>query len=172
MWRGLQSRTLHVADNHRDAAGGSPPLPDNLPRATVLQVIDGDTLDVVQGRQTVRLRLIGINSPEVDGPYRTEEYFGRQASARAKALLTDQTVLLETDPSQGGHDQYARQLCHLWLEDGRLFALEMLREGYAVRYWTTHPHKYVTWYQQAEREARAAQRGVWQGRNSKSGRRS
>jgi endonuclease YncB( thermonuclease family) len=53
-----------------------------------------------------------------------------------------------------------------------MVALEMLREGYAFRYWTTHPHKYVTWFQQAEREARAAQRGVWKGRGDNSRKRS
>jgi micrococcal nuclease len=139
-----------------------PPLPGHLPRARVVQVIDGDTLDVQQDGRTLRLRIIGINAPEVQGPYRQAEHFGRQASARAKALLNGQTVLLEADPSQGEHDQYERLLRHLWLADGRLFSLEMLAQGYAFKYWTAQPHKYVRWFQQAEREARAARRGVWQ----------
>src|SRR4051794_36752294 len=49
----------------------APPLPSpsvqpaNLPAAAVVRVIDGDTVDVRLGGQVVRLRLIGIDTPEV-----------------------------------------------------------------------------------------------------------
>ena len=52
--------------------------------------------------------------------------FGQEASRQAAALLMGQNVLLEANPSQGEWDAYDRLLRYVWLEDGRLFNLEMI----------------------------------------------
>src|SRR5689334_4640170 len=95
--------------------------PADLPIATVVRVIDGDTVDVRLEGQVVRLRLIGIDTPEVVDPRRPVECFGREASARAHELLDGQTVAVESDPTQGDTDRYGRLLRYIWLSDGRLF---------------------------------------------------
>ena len=82
-----------------------PKEPGNLPTASVLRVIDGDTLDVALAGKTERLRLIGMDTPETVDPDSPVQCFGEEASARAKALLTGKTVALEADPSQGTRDQ-------------------------------------------------------------------
>lgn len=87
-------------------------------------VIDGDTIDVrVGGQGTVSVRLLGINTPEVAGPYRTAQCFGNEASANAKRLLAGATVYLQDDPQQDDKDQYGRWLRYVWMSDGRLFNL-------------------------------------------------
>src|SRR4051812_25037158 len=50
----------------------------------VLRVIDGDTIVVeIEGKQ-VKVRLIGVDTPETVHPTKKVEYFGREASAFTK----------------------------------------------------------------------------------------
>jgi endonuclease YncB( thermonuclease family) len=95
------------------SVGDSPALPPGLPSATIARVIDGDTVDVTRDGQTLRVRLIGIDTPETVDPRKPVECFGREASARAHELLDGQVVLLEDDLSQGDVDRYGRALCYL-----------------------------------------------------------
>jgi micrococcal nuclease len=124
-------------------------------------VIDGDTLDVRLDSQVVRLRLIGINTPEVVDPRRPVECFGREASTKAHELLDGQTVMVEADPSQGDADRFGRLLRYVWLDDGRLFNREMIAQGYAFEYTYNLPYIYQAAFKQAERDAREAERGLW-----------
>ena len=65
--------------------------------ARVTSVIDGDTIRVsLDGRDTT-VRIIGIDTPEKDGPYTEEECFGAQASTYAERAMDGATVGLEFD---------------------------------------------------------------------------
>jgi micrococcal nuclease len=142
-------------------AGDYPALPTDLPSAMVARVVDGDTVDVTLEGQTMRVRLIGIDTPETVDPRKPIECFGREASARAHELLDGQAVLLEDDPSQGDVDRYGRSLRYIWLADGRLFNLEMVAKGYAFEYTYNLPYRYQAQLKQAQRDAREQQRGLW-----------
>ena len=66
-------------------SGAAPPQAQTTHSlARVVRVVDGDTVDVqlADGR-TERLRLIGIDNPEVVGSRKPVQCFGRAASARA-----------------------------------------------------------------------------------------
>ena len=138
-----------------------PPLPDNLTRARVVRVVDGDTIIVRIDRREERVRLIGINTPESVDPRRTVECFGKEAAANARALLNNKTVLLEDDPSQDSRDQFGRLLRYVWLEDGRMVNLEQIWQGYAYEYTYNVPYRYQAIFRAAEADARAAKRGLW-----------
>ncbi len=129
--------------------------------ARVVEVIDGDTLDVDLSGKVVRLRLIGIDTPETKDPRKPIECFGQEASARAYELLNSQAVELEADPSQDDQDQYGRLLRYVWLPDGRLFNEEMIAQGYAFEYTYRVPYKYQAEFKAAEQAAREAQHGLW-----------
>jgi micrococcal nuclease len=141
-------------------ASDYPALPAGLPSAVVARVIDGDTVDVTLDGQTIRVRLIGIDTPETVDPRKPIECFGREASTRAHELLDGQAVFLEDDPSQGDVDRYGRALRYIWLADGRLFNLEMIAQGYAFEYTYNLPYRYQAQFKQAEHDARE-QRGLW-----------
>ncbi len=142
-------------------AADYPPLPEGLPRATVVRVIDGDTILVNVGGQEERVRFIGINTPESVDPRRPVECFGVEASDNAKAMLTGKTVLLEDDPSQDSRDSNGRLLSYVWLEDGRMANLEQIIQGFAAEYTYSTPYKYRAIFRAAQAEARAAGRGLW-----------
>jgi len=99
-------------------AGCGPDRPPSV--GTVDHVVDGDTVDVVLGDRHERVRLIGIDTPEVyvtDGP---PECYGPEASAYTKQLLPEGTaVRLERDVV--GRDDYGRLLAYVYLaSDGRM----------------------------------------------------
>ncbi|MEX2013988.1 MAG: thermonuclease family protein, partial [Parcubacteria group bacterium] len=127
----------------------------------VVKVIDGDTLDVLMNGKIERLRLVGINTPETVDPRKPVECFGREASDKAKAILTGQKVALESDPSQGEQDKYGRLLRYIFLEDGTNFNLLMIQEGYAHEYTYDGPYKYQSIFKQAQKEAQDSKAGLW-----------
>ncbi len=127
----------------------------------VIKVIDGDTLDVSLEDRTERLRLIGIDTPETVDPRKKVQCFGKEASNKAKELLSGQFVSLESDESQGERDKYKRLLRYVFLPDGTNFNLYMISEGYAHEYTYDEPYKYQFDFKQAEATARENSKGLW-----------
>lgn len=127
----------------------------------VAKVVDGDTLEVRKDGGIVKVRLIGINTPETVDPRRSVQCFGREASAEAHRLLDGQSVSLETDPSQDTYDKYGRLLAYVYLPDGTLFNERMIAAGFAHEYTYNVPYKYQAQFKAAEQAAREARRGLW-----------
>lgn len=121
----------------------------------VRQVIDGDTL-TVSGIGVVRL--LGVDAPEKTGGYRESEPFGDAATKFMRQLLEGHTVHLEYDGDR--KDQYNRTLAYVFLEDGRLANLEIIKAGYAEVYRRFEYRRKPDFYA-AEREAKSARRGMW-----------
>lgn len=136
------------------AAGGQAAAPASALR--VRQVIDGDTI-TISGIGTVRL--IGVDAPEKTGGYRESEPYGDAATRYLKGLIEGKLVTLEYDGDR--KDQYNRTLAYVLLEDGTCVNEEIIRAGWAETY-----RRFDYWrkpaFQEAEREARAARRGIWQ----------
>ncbi|MGQ9926315.1 MAG: thermonuclease family protein [Chloroflexaceae bacterium] len=135
--------------------------PEGLPEGQVVNVVDGDTVDVRINGQVERVRLIGIDTPESVDPRRTVECFGREAAARAAELLAGQTVMLEADSSQADRDRFGRLLRYLWLPDGRMANYELIEQGYAFEYTFAAPYRYQAQFKAAEARARTEGRGLW-----------
>lgn len=135
----------------------------------VKKVVDGDTLDVSKDGKIVRLRLIGIDTPETVDTRKPVQCFGKAASDKAKELLTGKTVRLESDASQGTLDKYGRTLAYAFLPDpstplgasGISFNEYMIAEGYAHEYTYNLPYKYQKEFKAAEKRAREEKRGLW-----------
>lgn len=121
----------------------------------VERVVDGDTI-IVEG--VGRVRLIGVDTPETVSPGRPVERFGREASAFAKRLLEGRRVRLEYDRERT--DRYGRTLAYVHLADGTFANAEIIRRGYGHAY-TRFPFRHLDRFRRLEREARAAERGLW-----------
>jgi micrococcal nuclease len=129
--------------------------------AQVVDVIDGDTLDVRLDGRVERVRLIGLNTPESVDPRRPVQCFGVEASAFTKSLVLEETIYLEYDNTQGERDQFDRLLAYVWLADGRLLNLELIGGGYAAQYTFNTPYLYRDLFRSAERAARDSEAGLW-----------
>jgi micrococcal nuclease len=128
---------------------------------TVERVIDGDTVDVWRQGETIRVRLIGIDTPESVDPRKGVECFGVEAGDYLRNLLGQQKIVLEYDDTQGQVDKYGRTLAYLLLPDGTNVAEQMLQDGYAYEYTYRWPYRYQSAFQGAEAEARETQIGLW-----------
>jgi micrococcal nuclease len=99
--------------------------------ATVVRVIDGDTVDLNMGGATERVRLIGIDTPETVKPNTPVQCYGPEASARTKGLLPKGTaVTVERDLEP--RDAYGRLLLYVRRSaDGLFVNLDLARGGFA-----------------------------------------
>lgn len=127
----------------------------------VVEVIDGDTIDVQFDDKVERVRLIGINTPEIVDPRRPVQCFGKEASDKAKQVLNNNKVKLVNDPSQGDRDSYGRLLRYVYLADGSLFNKIMIDAGYAFEYTYKTPYQYREEFLEAQKQASLNQVGLW-----------
>jgi micrococcal nuclease len=127
----------------------------------VLYVVDGDTLSISKDGVDTRVRLIGIDTPEIEGRYTTQECFGNEASAFAQKMLENELVRIETDQTQALYDAYDRLLAYVFLQDNTFVNYEMIAQGYAYEYTYRNPYAYQALFKQAEQTARENEFGLW-----------
>lgn len=101
--------------------------------ATVDYVIDGDTIDVITpSGETHRVRLLGINTPEVSHDDEPGQCGGEEAAEQLRALLPEGTrVHLQSDTAADDEDRYGRLLRYVELETGDDAGYELVSAGYA-----------------------------------------
>lgn len=134
-----------------------------LERATVVRVVDGDTIRVDRGRGSEAVRYIGIDAPETVRPDHPVEWMGPEAAAANASLVEGREVLLERDVSDT--DRFGRLLRYVWVElesSGlAMVNLELVARGYAAA--VTYPPD-VRWtdaLRAAQAAARDAGLGLW-----------
>jgi micrococcal nuclease len=140
--------------------GGAGPAPAGTPDGTVVRVVgvvDGDTLRVDVEGETERLRIIGIDAPEL----RDAQCLAQESASLMQRLVQSRSVRIAADSTQADRDVYDRILRHVWTLDGRSVGAEMLSAGLATEYTYAADYAGVADYRAAEQDARAAGRGVW-----------
>jgi micrococcal nuclease len=134
-------------------------------QAEVLRAVDGDTLDVKISMtgQEVKVRLLGINTPESVDPRRPVQCFGKEASKHMKELVEGKTVLLVEDLKADDRDKYGRWLRNVVrMEDQLDVNATLVDQGYANAY-LSFPldAKRKAQLRALEQQAKAAERGLW-----------
>lgn len=145
----------------RDPAAADP---SRMAAARVVRVVDGDTVVAeirrpaggLESRET--LRLVGVDAPELGRGSRPADPGGPESEAAARNLLEGREVLLAFDREL--RDRYGRVLAYLYSLDGVCLNLELVRSG-AARALLKYPFAFSAVFERAEREARAARRGLF-----------
>lgn len=141
-----------------DTAAGNPAVQSAEPaRYPVVSVADGDTITVSVDGVDERIRLIGIDAPEL----RPAECFGRESATRATELATGTSVALIADDTQDDRDRYGRMLRYVELPGGTILNGVLVRDGYAREYTYDAPYRYQQEFRGYQDEARSAALGVW-----------
>lgn len=125
--------------------------------AQVAGVVDGDTLRVRIDGRTERVRVIGIDTPELN----PRECFGQEAASKMQSLAQSRTVWLEADPTQADRDRYDRLLRHVYSEAGDNLAAQLISDGFAVEYTYAKAYRHQSRYQAAQAQAQTAGAGLW-----------
>jgi micrococcal nuclease len=132
--------------------------PEIPSRYTVVRALDGDTIDVSNARGVARVRLLGVDTPELHHPTKPVQCFAAEAAEYTAAALVGRAVHLEFDRER--RDKYGRLLAYVFI-DGHRYNDDLLREGYA-RVLVIPPNgRYSRTMLQEELHARAQGRGLW-----------
>lgn len=128
----------------------------------VKKVIDGDTIIIADQNKEELVRLIGVDTPEIDYQTKKSECFADQAKKEAENLLANKKVFLEVDNSQANRDKYDRLLRYVFLENNTNFNQWLIENGLAKEYtFKNSKYKYQTEFKQAEKLARENKVGLW-----------
>ncbi len=123
----------------------------------VVSVADGDTLTVATpGAGRVKVRLYGIDAPEVRHEEVRGQPFGQNARRALRALTLGRSVrvaVVDVDTH--------KRVVGVVYESGVDINLAMVREGWAWAYRRYLAAPYASEYLDAEREARAKRLGLW-----------
>jgi len=114
----------------------------------VVGVHDGDTFSVLHDGKGEKVRVNGIDCPELGQP------FGARAKQYASQLIFGQYVAV----TAAGLDRYGRTLGDVVLADGRSLSKEMVRAGLA---WQYREHSKDKELAALEADARSSKRGLW-----------
>jgi len=139
------------------AHSACPPFNGGEPQQ-VARVYDGDTLELSDGN---RVRLAGINTPELGRDDRPEEPLATQAREQLRLLLSKAGRQVRLQPAVEGRDHYGRRLAHAYSPDGANLQERLLEEGLALVY--IHPPNLgnLDCYLAAETRARNRAAGLW-----------
>ena len=158
----------------RDRVGESGPEQDDSPLLVtplaedsyeVERAVDGDTIIVIDQGQRRRVRLMGIDTPEVFDKSGTGERlaqpapFGPEASSFTKAFIAGGKVQMRFGRRRV--DQYDRLLAYVFVDD-RMLNEELARAGLAkAKTYAGDESPLSRRIEKAEAEARDARRGIW-----------
>lgn len=127
----------------------------------VSRVIDGDTF-VLSDSQ--RVRMLGVNCPEIARLNKPAESFSIEASEKTKLLIKHKTVKLTFDGR--AFDIFGRLLAYVWLVDTKgkdsvFVQAELLKSGLArISYYTKEKRYYALFYN-LRNTARKTKLGIW-----------
>jgi micrococcal nuclease len=139
----------------------SPAPADETLRGTVITVYDGDTVKVrLAGRTVERVRLIGVDSQELDDAREPVRLMAFLAKRFTFSRLFQATVDLLPGPEK--RDVYGRLLAFIRTADGDMFNVTLVREGFAFAFLKfPFDESLRKELKAAENEARQAGRGLW-----------
>lgn len=146
---------IHYSD--RPAANASVvPIKPNHGYRFVKYVYDGDTVLLDDGK---KVRLLGINTPEVQTSRKDGEPGGHAAKKWLADRIEGRKVRLEYDSVR--KDRYRRYLAHLFTPEGQHLNLELVAKGLATV--NIHPPnlKYVKPLLLAQNTAEEQRLGIW-----------
>jgi len=122
----------------------------------IKKIYDGDTILLTNG---LKVRLLGINTPEVERRNKLAQVGGEVAKSWLQKRLKNKKVRLESDVEK--KDKYGRLLAHIFTENKEHINIELVKQGLASV--NIHPPnlKYTDELIKAEQQAEQARLGIW-----------
>lgn len=158
--------------------GAMPPVPATVARANatcsngqlriVDRAVDGDTVEltITRNGSRVRVRLVGVNTPETY-PSDAVQCYGPESTAFTEATMAGETICLTFDPAvtaeSNNVDAYGRTLGYVFFgpDFSRFLNAELVWQGYARDFAFTPGAVYANYFRTLESGAYTAGRGLW-----------
>ncbi|MGQ9619192.1 MAG: thermonuclease family protein [Candidatus Aminicenantia bacterium] len=126
--------------------------------ARVIKVLDGDTYILQILGKEEKVRLVGVDAPEIDEKREKVRVMGLFSRDFARFYLENKDVYILIDETV--RDKYGRLLIYLWLPNMTFFNEFIIEEGFANVY-SRFPNPYQKRLVEAERLARERNKGLW-----------
>lgn len=126
----------------------------------VVEVTDGDTIQVDMNNRIEAVRFIGVDTPETVHPTKPKECFGEEASKETTGLLAGKSVYLIPDPQGSNRDKYDRLLRYVFLPNGTFVNAKLVSGGFAFNY-IYEPFQFMKEFDRLEKQAKLAKVGLW-----------
>lgn len=131
----------------------------------VVAVLDGDTLLLsAPDRSLFQVRLLAVDTNEINGPDSTAECYGAEAALFTMEFLNNRAVRLSQDPANEDLDPYGRKLRYVDVlqEDGTFLRLNdaLLSEGMAI-FPEQYPVTDRAHFEALEKAAQDGEKGLW-----------
>lgn len=155
-------------DNGPDTGTAPPEVPDGAQPAEVDRVVDGDTIRVrveetrgaIAPTDSVRVRLLNVDAPELDHPERGRDCGALEATEFVERLTPPgTTVWLVADVED--RDRYDRPLRGVFTERGVFVNAELVRAGWAEAVLFPPNDRFHPWMVDLEQDAQDQRRGAW-----------
>lgn len=142
------------------ASSDPAPVPVATSTVEVVAVVDGDTIDVATAAGKQRVRIIGIDTPEIGRDGEPSECYAHEARDFVDALLHGRDVELRSDATQADVDVYGRLLRHV-IVHGHSAAVETIAAGAGYAYTYDAAYDGQSDHQAAQNAAQGAGLGLW-----------
>ena len=129
----------------------------NSETARVAKVTDGDTLALTSGQ---RVRIIGINTLELNAKSQASRASARAASQALRSLIGNREITLIAGPER--HDRHGRRLAHVLNKDRVNIGAELIRRGHATAVAVAQNTLCADHHFTLESEARIKSLGIWE----------
>lgn len=135
--------------------------PDNE-TITFGRIVDGDTFVDANGQ---KIRLIGVNTPELHGDNGLPEFYGQEAKEFTERTLAGKKLLIVKDKAP--LDRYGRSLRYVYIMDdnnpqnSQFFNAMLVQQGFARTMNISPNSKYKDTFANLEEQARRERKGVW-----------
>lgn len=144
--------------NYSDFQWAKEKYPNECRWEKLVRIIDGDTIVT---EKSGKIRLIGIDTPEIKSPFTEEEPGGKEATVKIREILADsEKVCLIHDEIGDQTDKYGRSLDYVFSENGLDINAEMLKNGFA-RWYPRFPYERKKEFQSYQNFAENKKVGLW-----------
>jgi len=122
----------------------------------VEKIYDGDTIGAVVDGRFEKIRLLGVDAPEMD-----QRPWGKKAREclRSLILAAGSEIFIEYDIDR--RDKYGRILAYIWTRDRKMINEEMMKKGCAVLFTFSPNVRYAELFRSAQKNAQEHKAGIW-----------
>ena len=128
---------------------------------TLSKCVDGDTARFILNKEEIKVRFIGIDTPESVKPNTEVEPYGKEASNyTCKKLKNAKKIVLEYEEKKDKIDRYGRYLAYVFVDDKLLEEL-IVKNGYANLKYINSNYKYYDELIKAEEIAKKNKKNIY-----------
>lgn len=123
--------------------------------------VDGDTARFIINKEEVKIRFLGIDSPEIAKQNTPSEEYGEEAARyTCRRLKNANKIEIEYEPKADKQDKYGRTLAYVFV-DGKLIEEGIVKNGYANVKYIKKDYKYYDQLIKAEEKAINNKKGIY-----------